>query len=48
MLLLLTITFLPYPTGVLGEALAKGQGTETAAVVYGATMALNAYKMLRK
>jgi uncharacterized membrane protein len=43
MLLLLTITFLPYPTGVLGEALAKGQGTETAAVVYGATMALNAY-----
>jgi uncharacterized membrane protein len=43
MLLLLTITFLPYPTGVLGEALAKGRGTQTAAVVYGVTMALNAF-----
>jgi uncharacterized membrane protein len=43
MLLLMTITFLPYPTGVLGEALAKGQGTRTAAVVYAVTMALNAY-----
>ncbi len=42
MLLLLTITFLPYPTGVLGEALAKGQGTRTAAVVYAVTMAVNA------
>jgi uncharacterized membrane protein len=43
MLLLLTITFLPYPTGVLGEALAQGQGTQTAAVFYGVTMAVNAY-----
>jgi uncharacterized membrane protein len=43
MLLLLTITFLPYPTGVLGEALAKGQGAETAAVVYAVCMALNAW-----
>jgi uncharacterized membrane protein len=43
MLLLLTITFLPYPTGVLGEALAQGQGTKTAAVFYGVTMAVNAY-----
>ena len=43
MLLLLTITFLPYPTGVLGEALAKGQGARTAAVVYGVCMALNAW-----
>ncbi|HEY1918936.1 MAG TPA: TMEM175 family protein [Streptosporangiaceae bacterium] len=43
MLLLLTITFLPYPTGVLGEALAKHEGTKTAAVVYGVTMALNAF-----
>jgi uncharacterized membrane protein len=41
--LLMTIAFLPYPTGVLGEALAKGQGTRTAAVVYGVTMAANAY-----
>ena len=42
LLLLMTIAFLPYPTGVLGEALAKGQGTRTAAVVYGAVMAINA------
>ena len=28
LLLLLTITFLPYPTGVLGEALAKGQSAD--------------------
>src|SRR5215472_5921030 len=27
LLLLMTIAFLPYPTGVLGQALAKGQGT---------------------
>src|ERR1700727_1202395 len=43
MLLLLTITFLPYPTGVLGEALAKGHGAKTAAVVYAVCMALNAW-----
>ena len=42
MLLLMTITFLPYPTGVLGVALAKGRGTQTAAVFYGVTMAVNA------
>lgn len=43
LLLLMTIVFLPYPTGVLGEALAKGEGTRTAAVVYGATMVINSY-----
>jgi uncharacterized membrane protein len=43
MLLLLTITFLPYPTGVLGQALARGHGAETAAVVYAVVMALNAW-----
>jgi TMEM175 potassium channel family protein len=43
LLLLLTITFLPYPTGVLGEALARGQSAETAAVFYAVTMAVNAY-----
>jgi uncharacterized membrane protein len=43
LLLLMTIAFLPYPTGVLGQALAKGQGTRTAAVVYGAVMAINGY-----
>ena len=42
LLLLLTITFLPYPTGVLGEALARGHGAKTAAVFYGVTMAINA------
>lgn len=40
--LLMTIGFLPYPTGVLGHALARGQGATTAAVVYGATMTANA------
>jgi hypothetical protein len=39
----MTIAFLPYPTGVLGQALAKEEGTRTAAVVYGVVMALNAY-----
>jgi uncharacterized membrane protein len=43
LLLLMTIAFLPYPTGVLGQALAKGEGTRTAAVVYGVVMAVNAY-----
>jgi uncharacterized membrane protein len=43
LLLLLTITFLPYPTGVLGQALAKGENAETAAVVYAVAMALNAW-----
>lgn len=43
LLLLMTIAFLPYPTGVLGQALAKGQGTRTAAVVYGVVMVANAY-----
>jgi uncharacterized membrane protein len=43
MLLLLTITFLPYPTGVLGQALARGHGARTAAVVYAVAMALNSW-----
>jgi uncharacterized membrane protein len=42
-LLLMTIAFLPYPTGVFGEALRQGQGTRTAAVFYSATMAVNGY-----
>ena len=40
--LLLTIAFLPYPTGVFGRALVQGSGTEVAAVFYSATMAVNA------
>jgi uncharacterized membrane protein len=43
LLLLMTIAFIPYPTGVLGEALRKHQGARTAAVFYSATMAINAY-----
>ena len=42
LLLLMTIAFLPYPTGVLGQALQKGEGARTAAIVYSATMAVNA------
>jgi uncharacterized membrane protein len=42
LLLLMTIAFLPYPTGILGQSLAKGQGTRTAAVVYAVVMAINA------
>lgn len=40
--LLMTVAFLPFPTGVLGQALARGQGERTAAVVYGVTMTANA------
>jgi uncharacterized membrane protein len=43
LLLLLTIVFIPYPTGVLGEALQRGEGARVAAVAYSITMAINAY-----
>ncbi|HEY5024629.1 MAG TPA: TMEM175 family protein [Acidimicrobiales bacterium] len=42
LLLLMTIVFIPYPTGVLGEALRRGVGARTAAVFYTAIMAINA------
>lgn len=42
LLLLMTVAFLPYPTGVFGQALAKSQGTRAAAVFYSVTMAVNA------
>ena len=42
LLLLMTIVFIPYPTGVLGEALRQDQGAKTAAVFYTAVMAINA------
>jgi uncharacterized membrane protein len=42
LLLLMTIAFLPYPTGVLGQALGRNQGARAAAVVYGVTMTANA------
>ena len=41
-LLLLTVVFVPYPTGILGEALRQGEGTQTAAVFYSVVMAVNA------
>jgi uncharacterized membrane protein len=42
LLLLLTIAFLPYPTGVFGQALREQSGTTVAAVFYSCTMAVNA------
>jgi uncharacterized membrane protein len=43
LVLLMTIVFIPYPTGILGTALSSGQGATTAAAVYSATMALNSF-----
>jgi uncharacterized membrane protein len=43
LLLLMTIAFLPYPTGVLGEALHQGHGERTAAVFYSVTMTVNGF-----
>jgi uncharacterized membrane protein len=42
LLLLMTVAFLPYPTGVFGQALARAQGTRTAAVFYSIVMTVNA------
>ena len=41
--LLMTVVFIPYPTGVFGQALARGDGATAAAVAYSITMAVNAY-----
>ncbi len=41
-LLLLTVVLIPYPTGILGEAIRKGEGTQTAAIFYSVVMAVNA------
>jgi uncharacterized membrane protein len=41
LLLLFTVAFLPYPTGILGTALAQNQGTRVAAVLYSGTMVAN-------
>ena len=40
--LLATIVFVPYPTGIFGEALQRGEGARTAAVFYSLVMTLNA------
>jgi TMEM175 potassium channel family protein len=42
LLLMMTIAFLPYPTGVFGEALRNGEGARTAAFFYSATILVNA------
>ena len=41
LLLLMTVAFLPFPTGVLGQALAQRTRERTAAVVYAVTMTAN-------
>jgi len=43
LVLLLTVVFIPYPTGIFGEALRRGDGARTAAVAYSLTMAVNSY-----
>jgi uncharacterized membrane protein len=43
LLLLMTVVFIPYPTGIFGQALQKGQGAQVAAVFYSVVMAVNAY-----
>jgi uncharacterized membrane protein len=42
LMLLLTVSFLPFPTGIFGEALHRNQSARVAAVLYSATMAVNA------
>src|SRR5881394_4063270 len=42
LLLLLTVVFIPYPTGIFGEALRQGAGQRVAAVAYSVTMTINA------
>ena len=42
LLLLLTVVFVPYPTGILGEAIRRDEGTQTAALFYSLVMAVNA------
>jgi uncharacterized membrane protein len=40
--LLATVVFVPYPTGIFGEALQHGEGEHAAAVFYSLVMTLNA------
>src|SRR5204863_65938 len=39
----LAVVFIPYPTGIFGEALRRGDGARTAAIAYSLTMAVNSY-----
>jgi len=41
LILLMTVVFIPYPTGVFGAALRTGNGATTAAVFYSAAMTVN-------
>ena len=41
--LLATVVFVPYPTGVFGEALQRGEGERVAAVFYSVVMTVNAF-----
>ena len=41
--LLATVVFVPYPTGVFGEALQRGHGERIAAVFYSFVMTINAF-----
>src|SRR5437764_3797848 len=41
--LLATVVFVPYPTGVFGEALQRGEGERVAAVFYSIVMTVNAF-----
>src|SRR5205085_2314447 len=41
LLLLLTVVFIPYPTGIFGEAIRQGEGTRAAGVAYGIAMTAN-------
>ncbi|MGH7721522.1 MAG: TMEM175 family protein [Candidatus Dormibacteria bacterium] len=43
LVLLMSIVFIPYPTGIFGQALQRGQGAQTAAVLYSVVMTVNAY-----
>jgi uncharacterized membrane protein len=40
--LLATVVFVPYPTGIFGEALQRGEGERVAAVFYSTVMTVNA------
>lgn len=42
LVLLATVVFVPYPTGIFGEALQRGEGERVAAVFYSIVMTVNA------
>jgi uncharacterized membrane protein len=42
LLLLMTVVFIPYPTGIFGEALRQHSGAKTAAIFFSAALTVNA------